>query len=189
MRFPNGVPAMSDESMSKWMEYVYMQFPAPADAVGVEVKLEVVKDPNGNWYDIGTTTSGMTGYYSIDWKPPVPGHYLILASFAGSESYYPSYAEISIVVDPALTPLTPIEPQPPYIPPGPEEPEEPVIPPEEPEEPEEPEVPTEPEEPEEPTEPEQPTEAPLITTEVAIVALVAIASIIGVAAYWLLKRK
>ena len=26
-RFPNGVPAVSDASMSAWMEYVYMQKP------------------------------------------------------------------------------------------------------------------------------------------------------------------
>ncbi len=26
-RFPNGVPVVADESMSAWMEYVYMQKP------------------------------------------------------------------------------------------------------------------------------------------------------------------
>jgi hypothetical protein len=28
-RFPHGVPAVSDESMGEWMEYVYMQKPRP----------------------------------------------------------------------------------------------------------------------------------------------------------------
>ena len=100
-RFPDGLPAVSDESMSEWMEYVYMQQKQPTAGSGVPVKLEVVVDPNGNWYDIGTATTDLTGYYSIDWKPPVPGRYLILASFGGSESYYGSYVETAIVVDEA----------------------------------------------------------------------------------------
>jgi outer membrane protein assembly factor BamB len=38
-RFTNGVPAVSDESMSVWMEYVYMQKPKPTDVTGVKVHL------------------------------------------------------------------------------------------------------------------------------------------------------
>ena len=34
-RFPNGVPAVSDESQSAWMEYVYMQKPRPTNVTGV----------------------------------------------------------------------------------------------------------------------------------------------------------
>jgi hypothetical protein len=52
--------------------------------------------------------------------------------------------------------------------------------------------PIEPEEPttEEPTEPEQPTtEAPLITTEVAIIAAVVVIVVIGIVAYWALRRR
>jgi hypothetical protein len=45
MRFPNGVPAVADESMNEWMQYVYMQFPRPTDVVGVEVVVSVL-DPN-----------------------------------------------------------------------------------------------------------------------------------------------
>jgi len=41
----------------------------------------------------------------------------------------------------------------------------------------------------EPTEPTEPTEAPLITTEVAIIAAVVIASIIGIVAYWALRKR
>jgi outer membrane protein assembly factor BamB len=36
-RFSNGVPAVSDESMSDWMLYVYKQFEKPWDTKGVEV--------------------------------------------------------------------------------------------------------------------------------------------------------
>ena len=50
-----GTPAMSDESMSDWMEYMYMQKPYPEDATGVEVYLEFI-DSNDNKYIIGTTT-------------------------------------------------------------------------------------------------------------------------------------
>jgi hypothetical protein len=97
-RFPNGVPAVSDGDMSAWMRYVYKQFDMPMVS-GVPVKLEVVVDPNYNWYDIGTAYTDATGFYSIEWEPPVPGHYLILASFEGSNAYYPTYIETSIVVN------------------------------------------------------------------------------------------
>jgi hypothetical protein len=150
MRFPNGVPAVSDASMSEWMKYVYKQFEQPM-ASGVSVKLEVVMDPNGNYYDIGTTMTDSTGFYKMSWVPPVPGEYLILASFAGSEAYYGSYVETAIVVDESSAPSTPIEP-------------------------------------EQPTEPEEPT-APLISTEIAITLAVAVIAIIGVAAYWFLRRR
>jgi outer membrane protein assembly factor BamB len=108
MRFPKGVPAVSDGDMSDWMLYVYKQFERPMVS-GVPVKLEVVVDPNGNWYDIGTTYTDSTGFYGIEWEPPVPGYYLILASFEGSEAYYPSYVETSILVDEGLTPGTLME--------------------------------------------------------------------------------
>ncbi len=63
-RFPNGVPAVSDESMSAWMEYVYMQKPKPTDATGVKVHLTAI-DPNGNYQDLGTATTDVNGKYGI----------------------------------------------------------------------------------------------------------------------------
>ncbi len=105
MRFPNGVPAVSDESMSDWMLYVYKQFQQPASATGVEVSLDVV-DENGNYRNIGTATSDASGVFSYAWKPDIPGTYTVYATFAGSKAYYGSYAETSFVVDeaPAATP-------------------------------------------------------------------------------------
>jgi hypothetical protein len=103
MRFPKGVAAVADSSMGEWMNYVYQQQARPM-ASGVEVKLQVVVDPNGNWYDIGTVYTDSTGFFKISWEPPVPGEYLILASFAGSDSYYGSYVETAIVVDESLSP-------------------------------------------------------------------------------------
>ena len=91
LRFPNGVPAASDESMGEWMKYVYAQFPCPANAVGVEVVLSVL-DPNGNSYDVGTATSDITGNFVCEVTPEVPGLYTVIATFEGSASYYGSYA-------------------------------------------------------------------------------------------------
>ncbi len=108
-RFPNGVPAVSDESMSDWMLYVYKQFARPT-ATGVNVTLTVI-DPNGNVYDIGTVTSDSAGMYQLFWEPPVPGEYTVIAQFAGSKSYYASYAETAMGVLEAPT-ATP-EPTPP----------------------------------------------------------------------------
>jgi hypothetical protein len=103
-RFPNGVPAVSDESMNAWMEYVYMQKPRPTDAVGVNVTISVL-DPNGNSYEVGTTTSDANGMYSVSFTPLVSGKYTVIATFAGSESYWGSQAETAINVEqtPAAT--------------------------------------------------------------------------------------
>jgi outer membrane protein assembly factor BamB len=99
-RFPNGVPAMSDASMGEWMEYVYMQKPKPTNATGVPVEVEVV-DSNNNRRTIGTATSDSSGMFTFSWKPDIEGDYKVIATFAGSESYWPSSAETSFVVDPA----------------------------------------------------------------------------------------
>ena len=98
LRFPNGVPAVSDASMSSWMLYVYKQFARPSNASGVEVTLNVL-DANNNFREIGKTTSDANGYFSLNWKPDISGKYSVYASFAGTNSYYPSYAETSFMVD------------------------------------------------------------------------------------------
>ena len=99
-RFPAGVPAMSDGSMKEWMEYVYMQKPKPTDATGVPVELEVI-DSNDNRRTIGTATTDTSGMFTLSWKPDIEGDYKVIATFKGSESYWPSFAETSFVVDPA----------------------------------------------------------------------------------------
>jgi len=110
-RFPHGVPAVSDESMGAWMEYVYMQKPFPTSATGVTVTLDVI-DANGNFRSIGTATSDTSGAFSYMWKPDIPGKYTLIATFQGSESYYASYAETAFGVteappaSPTPTPLT-----------------------------------------------------------------------------------
>jgi len=97
-RFPNGVAAVSDESMSAWMEYVYMQKPKPTNVTGVPVSIDVL-DSNGNYRNIGTATSDDKGVFSFAWRPDIEGQYTLIATFAGSESYWPSSAETSFVVD------------------------------------------------------------------------------------------
>ena len=99
-RFPNGIPAVSEESMAKWMEYVYMQKARPMDTVGVPITLSVV-DSNGNYRDIGQTTSDADGFFAFNWMPDIDGQYTVYASFTGSEGYWPSHAVASFVVDPA----------------------------------------------------------------------------------------
>jgi outer membrane protein assembly factor BamB len=99
-RFSNGVPAVSDGNMSDWMLYVYKQFARPADVVGIEVTISVL-DENGNYYEIGTTTTSADGFYSLTYTPAIPGTFKVYASFAGSNSYYGSQAETSFVVDAA----------------------------------------------------------------------------------------
>jgi hypothetical protein len=100
LRFPNGVPAMADEHMTDWMLYVYNQFDRPKDATGVEVKLEAI-DPNNNYQDYGTTTTDSYGNYGFNFEPEVPGQYMIIATFGGSESYYGSTTTTYVSADPA----------------------------------------------------------------------------------------
>jgi len=102
LRFPNGVPAMSDASMSDWMAYVYKQFPKPF-ATGVTVTIETV-DPNNNYQVLGTTTSDGTGNYGFTFEPEVPGNYIIMATFYGSNSYYGSTTTTYLSVGPAPEP-------------------------------------------------------------------------------------
>jgi cell division septation protein DedD len=185
-RFPNGVPAVSDESMSAWMLYVYKQFPCPQNVDGVGVVLETL-DPNNNFYEIGRATSDGTGHYSLMWEPPVPGKYVVYATFKGTGGYFGSVAETAFGVTEAPSPSMVIEPEP--VAPTPTEPTPTEPTPTEP-------TPTEPEpttpEPTEPTAPEptEPTaEAPLITTELAIIIAVVAACIIGVVAFMALRKR
>jgi outer membrane protein assembly factor BamB len=98
--YVDGVPAVSDEDQQVWMEYLYSQQEKPTDAIGVEVVLETL-DPNGNFYEIGRTTSDSGGLFSCAFTPEVPGLYTIFATFKGSAAYYGSVAETAINVEEA----------------------------------------------------------------------------------------
>jgi hypothetical protein len=90
--FPNGLPCVSDASQSAWMEYAYEQQPKPTNATGVPVSIDVI-DSNGNYRNIGTTTSDASGTFGFTWTPDITGSYTVIASFAGSGSYYGSSAQ------------------------------------------------------------------------------------------------
>lgn len=89
--FPNGLPCVSDASMSGFMEAVYMQQQMPNNITGVPITLSVL-DANGNYRTIGVTTSDASGTFAYTWTPDIHGDYTVTANFAGSESYYPSSA-------------------------------------------------------------------------------------------------
>ncbi len=114
LRFPNGVAAVAEESMNDWMKHVYMQFPAPMSCKGVEVTISVL-DANGNFRDIGKALSDTSGFYSLSWKPDIPGKYTVVATFGGSKAYWSSYAETAFTVEEALPPPAEPEPQPPSM--------------------------------------------------------------------------
>jgi hypothetical protein len=100
--FPYGVPAVSDDSQTAWMEYVYMQQPCPTNATGVPVSINVL-DSNGNYRQIGSTTSDASGMFTFTWTPDISGEYSVTAIFAGSEAYYSSSAETSFFASEAPT--------------------------------------------------------------------------------------
>jgi hypothetical protein len=90
--YPNGLPCVSDTSMTQFMEAVYEQQTMPTNLTGVPVTISVT-DSNGNHYNIGTTTTDpYTGTYSLTWEPIIPGNFTVTATFAGTNGYYGSYA-------------------------------------------------------------------------------------------------
>lgn len=114
VKFANGVPAVADEDMSEWMDYLYMQNATllndPSAQKGVTVRLSVV-DPNGNGYEIGTVTSDSTGLYKLKWTPEIEGEYTVYATFDGSDSYWGSYATTALSVSEAVATATPEQTQ------------------------------------------------------------------------------
>lgn len=108
--YPNGLPCVSDASMSSFMESVYMQQPISHDLTGVPVTLSVW-DSNGNYRIIGNTTSDATGAYGLTWKPDIPGSYTIVATFAGSGAYYGSTAQTYLYASATTTPAPTSAPQ------------------------------------------------------------------------------
>jgi len=93
-----GTPAISDDSMSAWMEYLYMSKAIPTNATGVSVNL-VALDSNGGSTPIGTATSNSMGFFNTHWTvPTTPGDYQIIADFAGTNSYFASSAIAAITV-------------------------------------------------------------------------------------------
>ena len=98
--FPNGVPVASDASMKDWMGYVYNQKPLPTGFTGVPVSIDVL-DANNNYRNIGTATTDPKGFFSFMWKPDIPGNYTVIATFAGTNGYWPSSAESAFGVDEA----------------------------------------------------------------------------------------
>jgi hypothetical protein len=96
------------------MQYLYQQQPMPSNATGVQVSINVI-DSNHNQRNIGTAISDATGAFSLQWKPDITGKYTVIATFAGTESYYSSAKETSFVVDsvaPTASPQ-PVAEQPP----------------------------------------------------------------------------
>ncbi|MCW4046056.1 MAG: PQQ-binding-like beta-propeller repeat protein [Candidatus Bathyarchaeota archaeon] len=109
-RFPNGVPAVSDKSMTDWMGYVYQQRPRPTNVTGVEVTISVL-DSNNNYREIGTATTDADGFFSFEWKPDIPGKFTVYATFAGTNGYWPSHDVTAFTVTEApesTPPPTPV---------------------------------------------------------------------------------
>jgi hypothetical protein len=105
--YPNGLPAVSDASQSAFMEYVYQQQVQPTNTTGVPVTISVL-DSNNNYRTISTTTTNALGTYGFTWTPDITGNFTIVATFAGSNSYYGSSASTYIYASapPTTAPAT-----------------------------------------------------------------------------------
>ena len=92
-----GTPAISDNDMTAWMEYLYMQQSMPTNAKGVSIELKAT-DSSGQTTVIGTVTSDINGQFQAAWTPPTSGLYTVTATFVGSNSYYSSHGQTAISV-------------------------------------------------------------------------------------------
>jgi hypothetical protein len=101
-----GTAAVSDDSMTDWMEYLHMQQPKPTNTKGIPVKLTAV-DQGGKSTDIGTVWTDSDGFFKKLWTPTVEGEYAIVATFTGSLSYYSSYAKTVVGVAAATAAASP----------------------------------------------------------------------------------
>jgi hypothetical protein len=99
-RFANGVPCAADAVMGDWMGYLYQQKPLPPNFKGIDVTINVV-DSNGNFRSIGTATTDATGAYNLVWQPDIAGKYTVVATFAGTNGYWPSTATAAFSVEQA----------------------------------------------------------------------------------------
>jgi hypothetical protein len=99
LRFPDGLPAVSDASMTDWMTYVWNQFTRPTNVEGVNVFVKI-QDPNGDWYS-ETVTADANGVFSMMWDPSIVGEYHVTAMFEGTKSYFGSQATTTFGVDAA----------------------------------------------------------------------------------------
>ena len=95
--------------MSEQMDYLHMQNATLLNSgytpTGVQVTLTAL-DPNNNTENLGTYTTDGKGNFAVLWTPPVPGKYTITATFAGTDSYWPSSSQTFIAVGPAAAPTT-----------------------------------------------------------------------------------
>jgi len=107
-RYPNGVPVVSDESMGGYMAAIYEDQVMPSDVTGVPVMV-YVQDANGNYRQIGQTTTDPSGMYTLNWAPDIPGDYKVYATFEGTKGYFGSSADTSFYAIAAATPApTPV---------------------------------------------------------------------------------
>jgi len=105
-RFANGVPCAADSAMTDWMGYLYQQKPLPTSFKGIDVTINVL-DSNGNFRSIGTATTDATGAYNLIWTPDISGNYQVVATFAGTNGYWPSSATTAFAVSEAAPTATP----------------------------------------------------------------------------------
>ncbi|MCW4030056.1 MAG: PQQ-binding-like beta-propeller repeat protein [Candidatus Bathyarchaeota archaeon] len=101
-----GTPAISDNDMTAWMEYLYHERTKPNNAQGVTVSIDTI-DPNGNYRHIENVTSDINGHYSYVFTPDIPGKYTIVSTFGGSESYFSSHAQTAMAAEEGAPTPTP----------------------------------------------------------------------------------
>ena len=93
-------PCVADSCMGDWIAYLhggalYSNIINSADILGVPLTLTAISS-NGTAIPIGTVTSDSNGDFSYQWTPPAAGDYKVVATFAGDDSYFDSWASTDL---------------------------------------------------------------------------------------------
>ena len=100
-----GTPAVGNENMARWMEFLYMQSPCPTELVGVPVQIRVIQDATGSRQDLGFAVTDLYGHFSFEFIPPVTGLYTVAARFNGNDPYFSSWEATGLSVREAQPPI------------------------------------------------------------------------------------
>lgn len=100
-----GEPAVGNNDMARWMEYLYMQRPCPTEVVGVPVQIRVIQDSTGSKQDLGFAETDLYGHFSFEFTPPITGVYTVAARFLGSDPYFSSWKAIGLSVQEPPEPI------------------------------------------------------------------------------------
>ncbi|MFB3890167.1 MAG: PQQ-binding-like beta-propeller repeat protein [Candidatus Bathyarchaeia archaeon] len=101
-------PCIADVNMADWMQYMFLQWPFPADAKGVPITLTATGSDGQTITIVNDLLSSASGTFGYMWTPPAAGLWTVTATFRGTDSYGSSYAQTYVGVETAPPAAQPV---------------------------------------------------------------------------------